>query len=327
MRFSPSDLRALTVFRGLVEHGGFLGTQLALGMSQSTVSFHLRALEERLGFELCRRGRKGFVLTERGRAVYEGSKALVASISAFEGILGDLHHKLVGTLRVGIVDNTITDPRLSLPSVIRHCMKSSPDVEIKLTMAAPEMLMSQLATGGVDIAVMPRLDIASGFGETLFHEEIHSLYCGRLHPLFKARPTAAQIEASEFVVRPYANNRELKHFRKARIRAHASNMEAQAAFILSGEFVGYLPEHYARQWVATGEMRTLMSPETRIVSPFVIMTNSDTPSSPLQKLFIRELVAQGSLAREGRKPAKAQAGGARRRTALRNIAGKSKSSM
>ncbi|QIG47393.1 LysR family transcriptional regulator [Nordella sp. HKS 07] len=304
MRFSPSDLRALTVFRALVEHGGFLGTQLALGMSQSTVSFHLRALEERLGFELCRRGRKGFVLTERGRAVYEGSKALVASISAFEGILGDLHHKLVGTLRVGIVDNTITDPRLSLPNVLRQCMRNSPDVEIKLTVAIPEILMSQIATGGIDIAVTPSLDIVSGFDEMLFHEEIHSLYCGRLHPLFKGRPTVAQIEESEFVVRPYANNRELRHFRKARIRAHASNMEAQAAFILSGEFVGYLPEHYARQWVATGEMRTLMSPETRIVSPFAVITNSDTPTSPLQKLFIRELAAHGSLAREGRKPAR-----------------------
>ena len=70
------------------------------------------------------------------------------------------------------------------------------------------------------------------------------------------------------------------------------------------EFIGYLPEHYARQWVGPGEMRALMSPETRILSPFVIMTNKDIPSSPLQKLFIRELVVQGSLAREGRRPAK-----------------------
>lgn len=306
MRFSPSDLRSLTVFRALVEHGGFPGTQLALGMSQSTVSFHLRALEERLGFDLCGRGRKGFVLTERGRAVYEGSKVLVASIAAFEGVLGELHHKLVGTLRVGFVDNTITDPRLSLPTVIRHCMKNSPEVEIRLTVAAPEMLVSQVATGGIDIAVMPSLDMPSGLDRTLFHEEIHSLYCGRLHPLFAGQPSKAEIEHCEFVVRPYANNRELRHFRKARIRAHASNMEAQAAFILSGEFIGYLPEHYARQWSEAGEMRAIMSPATRITSPFVIVTNGDTPTSPLQRLFIHELSGQGSLAREGKMPGRAE---------------------
>lgn len=299
MRFSPSDLRALTVFRALVEHGGFLGTQLALGMSQSTVSFHLRALEERLGFDLCQRGRKGFVLTERGQAVYDGSKALVASISAFEGVLGELHHKIVGTLRVGLVDNTITDPRFDFPSVIRHCVRSSPDIEIKLTVTAPDVLMTQVATGGLDLAVIPRLDIPDGFDQIVFHEELNSLYCGHLHPLFAAKPTRAQIEPSAFVVRPYANNRELQYFRKARVRAHATNMEAQASFILSGEFIGYLPEHYAKHWVELGQMRALMSPQTRIVRPFVIVTKSAMPSSPLQRLFVRELVAQGVHAREG----------------------------
>jgi DNA-binding transcriptional LysR family regulator len=308
MRFSPSDLRSLTVFRALVEHGGFLGTQLALGMSQSTVSFHLRALEERLGFDLCQRGRKGFVLTERGQAVYDGSKSLVASISAFEGVLGELHHKVVGTLRVGMVDNTITDPRFDFPSVIRQCVQNSPDVEIKLTVTSPDVLMAQVATGGLDLAVIPRLDIPDGFDQIVFHEEMNSLYCGHLHPLFKkGRLTRAEIEGSEFVVRPYANNRELHFFRKARVRAHATNMEAQAAFILSGEFVGYLPEHYANHWVERGQMRTLMSPETRIVRPFVIVTKSDTPSSPLQRLFIRGLVAQGVHAQDGRLAATALA--------------------
>lgn len=300
MRFSPSDLRSLTVFRALVEHGGFLGTQLALGMSQSTVSFHLRALEERLGFDLCQRGRKGFVLTERGQAVYDGSKSLVASISAFEGVLGELHHKVVGTLRVGVVDNTLTDPRFNFPGVIKQCMQNAPDVEIKLTVTSPDVLMAQVATGGLDLAVIPRLDIPDGFGQIAFHEEINSLYCGHLHPLFKAKPTRALIEQCEFVVRPYANNRELQFFKKARVRAHATNMEAQAAFILSGEFIGYLPEHYAHHWVERGQLRALMSPETRIVRPFVIVTKSDTPSSPLQRLFIRGLVAAGVHAQDGR---------------------------
>ncbi len=307
MRFSPSDLRSLTVFRALVEHGGFLGTQLALGMSQSTVSFHLRALEERLGFELCRRGRKGFVLTERGQAVYDGSRGLVASISAFEGALGELHHRIVGTLRVGLADNTITDPRFDFPGVIRHCVRSSPDVEIKLTVTAPDVLMTQVATGGLDLAVIPRLDIPEGFDQVVFHEELNSLYCGGLHRLFAARPTRAEIEHCQFVVRPYANNRELQHFRKARVRAQATTMEAQAAYILSGEFIGYLPEHYARHWVERRAMRALMSPETRIVRPFVITTKSDMPGSPLQRLFTRELVVRGVHAQEGRMAAAAKA--------------------
>jgi hypothetical protein len=43
-----------------------------------------------------------------------------------------------------------------------------------------------------------------------------------------------------------------------------------------------------------------MSPATRIGRPFVIVTKSDAPSSPLQRLFIRGLVAEGVHAQDGR---------------------------
>ncbi|MBT1157171.1 LysR family transcriptional regulator [Aminobacter anthyllidis] len=295
MRISPGDIRALTVFRALVDHAGFMGAQLALGMSQSTVSFHLKSLEERLGFELCRRGRRGFELTERGRAVYDASKPLAASLSSFEGALGALRHQLVGTLRVGVVDNTITDENLSLSVVIGNCMRRSPEVEILLTVAAPETLFVELANGGVDIVVAPQVDAVAGFEQVVFHEELHSLYCGRSHGLFGTKPSIAEAEASNFVVRPYARSRELVHFPNARIRALASNMEAQAAFILSGELIGYLPEHFARHWVERDLMRPILSPDTRIASLFVVATNGSADQSPLQRLFQRELLQQGSM--------------------------------
>lgn len=297
MRLSPGDIRALVVFRALVDHAGFMGAQIALGMSQSTVSFHLKSLEARLGFELCKRGRRGFELTDRGRSVYDGSKPLTASISNFEGVLGALRHQLVGTLRVGVVDNTITDENLSLSAVIRSCMRQSPDIEILLTVGVPETLFVELANGGVDVAITPQVDAIGGFEQTLFHEEYHSLYCGRSHALFDATPSVSDVEDANFVVRPYASCRELKHFPNARIRARASNMEAQATFILSCELVGYLPEHFARHWVVRDMMRPILSPATRIVSPFVAATNGEADSSPLQRFFLRELLRQGSLAR------------------------------
>ena len=295
MRLSPADIRALIVFRALVDHAGFMGAQLELGMSQSTVSFHLKSLEERLGFELCKRGRRGFELTERGRAVYDASKQLVASLSHFEGSLGALQHQLIGTLRVGVVDNTITDENLSLPAVIGSCLRQSPDVEILLTVDTPEVLFAELANGGVDVAITPKVDTVAGFEQTLFHEERHSLYCGKRHPLFDSDPTAADVETSDFVVRPYASSRELVHFSGVRVRARASNMEAQAAFVLSGELLGYLPEHFAHHWVVRGLMRPILSPATRIVSPFVAVTNSGGDYSPLQRFFLRELLRKGSL--------------------------------
>ena len=112
MQLAQSDLRSLAVFRAVVEHKSFLGAQIALGLSQSAISFHIKALEDRLGFKLCRRGRSGFDLTDRGAIVHERSKALFLALNAFESDIGTLKNRITGTLRLGPVSYT----HLTLPT-------------------------------------------------------------------------------------------------------------------------------------------------------------------------------------------------------------------
>lgn len=295
MRLSPADFRALIVFRAIVEHRGFMGAQLALGMSQSTLSFHLKSLEERLGFQLCRRGRGGFKLSERGQQVFEHSKSLAAAVSNFEGSLGELRHKIVGTLRAGFVDNTITNPDLPLDDIILTCLKAAPEAEIQLTISDPKNLVAEIVNGGIDVAVMPQIEMPGGLRQVHFYDETHSLYCGDRHPLFRIErpPKIAEVEAHGFLMRPYADRRELYHFPNAKVLAHASNMEAQAAFILSGRLIGYLPDHFAARWVTAGRMRAIL-PAARILSPFVFLSPGDTNPPPLVRLFIREVTARAS---------------------------------
>lgn len=290
MHLSATDIRALTVFRAIVEHGGFAGAQLALGMSQSSISFHLRCLEERLGFSLCQRGRRGFALTERGAAVYEHSHALVTALSTFEGELGELRHRAAGVLRVGIVDSTITDPTLAIEDVIDRFIARATEVELRLSVASPEQLIAEMGKGSIDLAVLPRIASLPGYRQIDFHQEFHSLYCGCRHPLFARRAvTAEDVRAHRFVVRPYANKSELSHFPGARVAAYASNMEAQAMYILSGRMIGYLPDHVARVWGAGGRLRALLSPQTRICSQFAVVTRGGTQPSLPQRLFLEEL--------------------------------------
>ena len=105
-----------------------------------------------------------------------------------------------------------------------------------------------------------------------------------------------RIEAFDFVVRPYASMRELHFFPKARARAAASNMEAQAMFVMSGHYLGYLPDHYAEVWVQKGIFRPLMAETSRIQSAFVIATRSAEKPSTILDFFIRELAGFASEA-------------------------------
>src|ERR1700684_4679528 len=101
MQVSNSDLTSLAVFRSVVEHRSFLGAQVALGLSQSAVSFHMKALEQRIGFRLCRRGRSGFELTDRGAIVYEQSKVLFLGLGSFENNVAGLKEKVAGNSPLG----------------------------------------------------------------------------------------------------------------------------------------------------------------------------------------------------------------------------------
>lgn len=278
------------MFRSVVEHGGFSGAQLALSMSQSSISFQISALEQRLGFSLCQRGRRGFELTERGRAVYEYSHSLTSAISRFEQQLGELRSRATGMLRVGIVDATVTDKALGLDDVIDQFITKASEVDLRITIGSPEQLIADLAKDGIDFAISPRIAYLPGFSQVEFRHEVHSLYCSERHPLFKKKVvTKSDVEAAQVVVRPYANKSELRHIPNAKVGAYASNIEAQAMYILSGHFIGYLPDHFAAIFRQRNRLRPLLIPEAQIRSPFVVISPNHKEPSLAQRIFVQEL--------------------------------------
>ncbi len=292
MRLSPADIKSLQVFRVVVEHGGFVGAQMALGLTQSAVSFHIKALEDRVGFRLCHRGRAGFSLTERGELVHERAKALFAALSDFESALGELRHTITGTLRLGVIDNTISDPDLSLHKVVRAFLHQAPKARLEISIGVPDQLVRDVHSRGLDIAIIPEIPKQPGLHFTRFYEERHLLYAAADHVIWTSQPvTQDAVLRYPFVIRPYASQTELEYFPEAPVGATASNMEAQAMFILSSRFLGYLPDHYAKRWCDLGLMMPVLADSCAIRSPFVVVTRVSTHRSLLMRTFIRELVA------------------------------------
>jgi DNA-binding transcriptional LysR family regulator len=65
-QLSDMDLRLLRVFKVVVDCGGMSAAELELNISLSTISKHIKDLEQRLGLTLCHRGREGFAVTDEG---------------------------------------------------------------------------------------------------------------------------------------------------------------------------------------------------------------------------------------------------------------------
>ncbi len=255
------DIKLLRVFCTIVECGGFTQAQSELNLSRSTISTHMSNLEMRLGFQLCRRGRAGFSVTSRGRAVYESSRSLLASMDGYYLQITQLREQIVGEVSIGVVDNIITNPGCMLHQAIDGILENSDGLRIIIRVAPPDQVEEQLVRGQIQIAVAPKVQSLKTVSQREIFSEQQRLFCGKSHPLFNA-PDAEitpEVMAQQDYVRrgyvsvliPYSSL-----FKRTAI-AVSHQMEGLAHFILSGRCVGFLPADYANLWVERGEMRAL----------------------------------------------------------------------
>lgn len=94
------DLGRLLLFRDVVDAGGFSHAANRRGLSHSTVSKHVRALEDALGVLLLNRTSRTMSLTEAGRVVLGHTRELGASVEALHAQLDELRGDVVGELRI-----------------------------------------------------------------------------------------------------------------------------------------------------------------------------------------------------------------------------------
>jgi LysR family transcriptional regulator, transcriptional activator for bauABCD operon len=292
-RLDNIDLRLLRVFVALAEAGSFSVAQIALNLSQSTLSTHLASLERTLGGALCLRGRRGFRLTPFGEATLRAARELFADIDKFQKRVGHSNDRLVGRLSIGIVDGIMSNPRLSLQGPLQRIISAAPDVYVDLRLGTPPELEQWVAEGNRDVVIGPFAKQGPGVAYVPLHQEAHALYCGAQHALFtKERITVADIETSLFSVRGYRQLDDLYRVNHPRASAGVIHMEAQAMLILSGQFIGFLPRHLGDGYTESGMMRVLKPQTYQFLSQHFAAYRRSDKDQPLIKLFLRELRLQ-----------------------------------
>ena len=238
-----TDIRELRVFAKVVEAGGFSAAQIELNISQSTISLHMTALEQRLGMRLCKRGRSGFSLTDKGQLVYQASQRLFAALDEFRSEAGAARDCFVGNLAVGIIDNLVNNPSCRLPQVISRMNQLAPEVQISLHVASPSEIERAVLEGRFELG----LGACGQHSPYLSYEDIFDerqvLYCGRGHELFERSQAVgmSELKDQQFARRAYTAPDRFPIGVKLPSTAVSDLMESVAAFVLSGRYIGFLP--------------------------------------------------------------------------------------
>lgn len=289
-QLSDMDLRLLRIFKSVVECGGMSAAELELNISASTLSRHMKDLEERLGLVLCRRGRAGFAPTPEGLQVYEATLQLLGGVGLFRSRIDEIHDRMGGTLEVAVFDKTITNPQAHIDQALRAFHQRAPEVNIQLHVSSINAIERGLMDGRFQVGIIPAHRASDSLVyRDLFGENMR-LYCAPGHPLYGADHSALDWPALQQY--PFAGlgdhspNMELSHRMALRRTATGFDQEAIATLILSGCYIGFLPDHYGCLLEAAGRLQPIAPQRFHYACRFVALWRlSPQPSRAAQALI------------------------------------------
>lgn len=294
MQVQDADLKLIRLFDTIVRSGGYAAAQSTLNMSSSRISEHMSQLETRMGVRLCDRGRGGFRLTEDGKELYESAQRLLGAVDTFHMESSSLRKQLHGVIRFGVIEATLTDEQSPLLPAIRSFVRVAPDVQLQIMMDTPSGMVQRVLDGSLHLALGPFPDKVPGLDCRLLYREEQLLYCASPHPLYSSPAGAAQkaaLKHSRLVARSYLGSRELELLEMTDAGTIVDNVEGRAMLILSGNYVGFLPPHYASRWEDKGLLKRIDARRLRTHLDFKITQRKNTQPSRVVQSFVDHLVS------------------------------------
>lgn len=158
----------LETFITLVDTGHFTQAAEKLHMTQPGVSQHINKLEEACGYNLIKRERKSFTITEQGRLVYKHAKALIRDekflfeqLNFDDPLSGECSLACSGSLAL-----------LLYPKLLQ-LQTQHPKLHINITAAPNHQILADIKNGNIDQGIVTNILNESFFDfEELAQEEL-----------------------------------------------------------------------------------------------------------------------------------------------------------
>ncbi|KZD24813.1 LysR family transcriptional regulator [Tardiphaga robiniae] len=172
----PVDL--LQSFVAVADAGSFTGAARLLGLQQSTVSQHIRRLEEQTGRRLFDRSTHRVGLTPDGDVLLDHARSILERYAHLQQYLSAA--PLRGRLRFGASEDFVLS---ALPNVLAAFARRHPELDIELHSGLSEDLRTSFDAGRLDLALVKRRD-GDSRGRIAWKEPIEWM----AHPEFRLDP-------------------------------------------------------------------------------------------------------------------------------------------
>ncbi|WP_445679322.1 LysR substrate-binding domain-containing protein [Radicibacter daui] len=163
----PPDLAALSLFDVVARLGNLTRAASELGLTQPSVSYQIRQLEEGLGCSLFERRHRGVDLTEEGRILRD---AVQRALGTVEDALATLRRRRAAPT-VGLVTDFAFASYILLPRLGR-LKERHPDIDVRVSASQVEV---EPAGRGIDLSVSFGQLPVGGRGVRLLQERVIAL--------------------------------------------------------------------------------------------------------------------------------------------------------
>jgi len=280
------ELRHLRVFAAVVDAGTHTRAARALGISQSTVSETLSALERALGVELFRKTARGApALTSSGEVLLGYARRVFALESELVGALADASTRVKATLVVSAVESI---GAYVLPSRLAALRARWPSVRVEVWTGSCREIRERVGAGESDLGLVLEPETGHEAGAILAKARLLILGVPT-HPLAHGLAPAEELRRCDFYMCDAGGNYHqtlLHHFEAAgvpapRMQAMGTIEGVKRGIVSGATALGLLPEHAVESELRDG---VLAEVRVRPALPFVVLRAvlaTGTPRSPV----------------------------------------------
>ncbi|MCY1390400.1 pca operon transcription factor PcaQ [compost metagenome] len=287
------DLRLIRVFLAVVEAGGISAAQTTLNTTQPTISAQLASLEARLGFRLCERGRAGFSVTPKGTQFVDAARRLLAAAEGFRVEVQHINRTLSGNINIGLLGQIDPVANKKIALAIARLRARHDGLYFHFSELSPSLLEEKIINGHLDLAIgyfwhrLPSIDYFALFQETQI------AYCGPTHPLFNkvGSLTREDVAEHDWVWPSHPLPEMPAPTSIERLTALTDSMDGAALLILSGQHLGFLPQHYAARHEQLGQLLALNAQQLRYEVDFHAAVRHSARQRDVVSAFLAELMA------------------------------------
>ena len=282
----------LKVFAEIVRSQGVTRAAQAMSRQQPSVSSALKRLEDYLGVVLCRRGPKGFELTDHGRAIFEICQSFESDLEAVPENFIEMADSLDVQIRLVTVGDVVSNP---FDAALASFSRAYPRSEILINVVPWTEIEKLLLADEAEIGIAPSLREGKGLAYRLLYREQNVPVCGVNHALFGQVLSGLSTLADQaFVLLGDGEAEPVRKFREAHgwgrsCIGQSLDVNEVKRMVIVGSGIALLPREFLESDIAAGKLWELMPPPPDAQVEIFAIWSPSNPRYEAVKIFLEFL--------------------------------------